>query len=167
MEGDGRRRWPPALGRWSARLRLPTLLVGLVLLLVWEGVARRYGAYVLPPPAAVLDGLGTIVRTGEIWRHTGASLYRITAGFGLRALLDLVLDGGAGGDRLTGGDGDDTLLGGTENDTILGGPGNDTIDSGLGADTMTGGAGTDTYGCLTFGDVVTPDAGDPVPPFCP
>jgi hypothetical protein len=32
---------------------------------------------------------------------------------------------------------------------------------------MTGGVGTDTYGCLTPGDVVTPDAGDPVPPPCP
>jgi Ca2+-binding RTX toxin-like protein len=92
---------------------------------------------------------------------------RITAGFGLRALLGLSLDGGAGGDRLTGGDGDDTLLGDTENDTIFGGPGNDTIDSGLGADSMTGGVGTDTYGCLTPGDVVAPDAGDPVPPLCP
>jgi NitT/TauT family transport system permease protein len=66
--------------------------VGLALLLVWEGVARRYGAYVLPPPAAVLEGLGTIVRTGEIWRHTGASLYRITAGFGA-ALIFAVLGG--------------------------------------------------------------------------
>jgi Ca2+-binding RTX toxin-like protein len=96
---------------------------------------------------------------------TGAD--RITAGFGLRALLGLTLDGGAGGDRLTGGDGDDTIVGGTENDTIFGGPGNDAIDSGLGADSMTGGVGTDTYGCLTPGDVVTPDAGDPVPPPCP
>jgi Ca2+-binding RTX toxin-like protein len=96
---------------------------------------------------------------------TGAD--RITAGFGLRALLGLTLDGGAGRDRLTGGDGDDTILGGTENDTIVGGPGNEAIDSGLGADAMTGGVGTDTYGCLTPGDVVTPDAGDPVPPPCP
>ena len=96
---------------------------------------------------------------------TGAD--RITAGFGLRALLGLTLDGGAGGDRLTGGDGDDTILGGTENDTIFGGPGNDSIDSGLGADSMTGGVGTDTYGCLTPGDVVAPDPGDPVPPACP
>ncbi|HSE94386.1 MAG TPA: ABC transporter permease [Methylomirabilota bacterium] len=75
------------LDRWSVRLRLPTIVVGLVLLLVWEGVARRYGAYVLPPPGAVLDGLATIVRTGEIWRHAGASLYRITLGFGAALVL--------------------------------------------------------------------------------
>jgi Ca2+-binding RTX toxin-like protein len=92
---------------------------------------------------------------------------RITAGFGLRALLGLRLDGGAGGDRLTGSDGDDTILGGTENDMIFGGPGNDSNDGGLGADSMTGGVGTDTYGRLTPGDDVTPDAGDPVPPLCP
>lgn len=49
---------------------------------VWEALARRYGAYILPPPGAVLAGLGTIVQTGELWRHTGASLYRIAVGFG-------------------------------------------------------------------------------------
>jgi NitT/TauT family transport system permease protein len=80
-----------ALDRWGARLRLPTLVVGLALLVAWEGVARRYGAYVLPPPGAVLDGLVTIVRTGEVWRHTGASLARIGVGFGAALLLAILL----------------------------------------------------------------------------
>jgi NitT/TauT family transport system permease protein len=74
---------PPAGGgRWSTRLRLPTLVVFALLAAVWTVVARRYGAYVLPSPASVVEGLGAILRSGEIWRHTGASLYRIAVGFG-------------------------------------------------------------------------------------
>lgn len=52
------------------------------MLLVWEAVARRYGGYVLPSPGSVVRGLGTIVQTGELWKHTGASLLRIAVGFG-------------------------------------------------------------------------------------
>lgn len=51
-------------------------------LVVWELIARRYGAYVLPPPGSVVTGLGAIVASGELWTHTAASLYRIAIGFG-------------------------------------------------------------------------------------
>ncbi len=83
---------PGVRGGWSRRLRLPTLSVLAALLVVWEVVARRYGAYVLPAPVSVLLGLGTIIQTGEIWKHTGASLYRIVVGFG-SALVVAVLMG--------------------------------------------------------------------------
>jgi NitT/TauT family transport system permease protein len=42
----------------------------------------RYGAYVLPSPLAVLLGLRDVIVSGEIWRHSGASLGRIVVGFG-------------------------------------------------------------------------------------
>jgi NitT/TauT family transport system permease protein len=80
-----------ARGRWSGRLRLPSLVVLAAVILVWELTARRYGAYVLPSPGAVVRGLGTIVETGELWRHTGASLYRITVGFGGALLLAVLM----------------------------------------------------------------------------
>jgi NitT/TauT family transport system permease protein len=67
---------------WSARLRLPSLIVLAALLVVWEAVSRRYGAYVMPSPLAVTRGLADIVATGEVWKHAGASLYRIAIGFG-------------------------------------------------------------------------------------
>jgi NitT/TauT family transport system permease protein len=51
-------------------------------LVVWEAVSRRYGAYVLPSPGSVVRGLGAIVQSGELWKHAGASLYRIAVGFG-------------------------------------------------------------------------------------
>ena len=76
---------------WSARLRLPSLIVLAVLLVVWEAVSRRYGAYVMPSPLAVARGLVDIVVTGEIWTHAGASLYRIALGFGGALLLAVLM----------------------------------------------------------------------------
>jgi ABC-type nitrate/sulfonate/bicarbonate transport system permease component len=61
----------------------------------WEAAARRYGAYVLPSPGAVAAALADIVRSGEIWTHTGASLYRIVIGFGAALGLAVLLGLGA------------------------------------------------------------------------
>jgi len=49
---------------------------------VWSLLSWRYGAYVLPSPWAVLTGLVDILWSGEIWKHTAASLGRIIVGFG-------------------------------------------------------------------------------------
>jgi NitT/TauT family transport system permease protein len=65
-----------------ARLHLPTLAVAAAIVGTWWLLSLRYGAYVLPSPAAVVQGLGEILWTGEIWRHTAASLARIAVGFG-------------------------------------------------------------------------------------
>ncbi len=67
---------------WTARLHLPTLGAMLVIVAVWSLLSWRYGAYVLPAPLSVVRGLGEILATGEVWKHTGASLYRILVGFG-------------------------------------------------------------------------------------
>ena len=81
-----------AAAGWSDRLRLPSLVVLAVVLVVWEAVARRYGAYVMPSPGAVARGLVTVVLTGEVLTHAGASLLRIAIGFG-SALVVAVLMG--------------------------------------------------------------------------
>jgi ABC-type nitrate/sulfonate/bicarbonate transport system permease component len=67
---------------WVARLHVPTLVVMAAVVAAWFALSWRYGAYVLPSPAAVVAGFVEIVRSGEIWRHTGASLSRIAVGFG-------------------------------------------------------------------------------------
>jgi NitT/TauT family transport system permease protein len=54
-------------------------------------VSAKYGAYVLPSPLQVLAGLVDIVRSGELWTHTGASLSRIFVGFGGAVALSVVL----------------------------------------------------------------------------
>ena len=78
-------------GEWAARLHLPTLVVALVVVVVWALLSWRYGAYVLPSPRSVLIGLVEILRTGEIWKHTAASLYRIAVGFGAAVVVSVLL----------------------------------------------------------------------------
>jgi ABC-type nitrate/sulfonate/bicarbonate transport system permease component len=76
--------------RLVSRLHLPTLGVAAVLVAGWVGLSWRYGAYVLPSPLAVARGFADIVATGEIWRHTGASLGRIVVGFGSAVVAALL-----------------------------------------------------------------------------
>src|SRR5436190_13972440 len=76
---------------WFVRLHLPTLAVAAVIVLIWSVVSAKYGAYVLPSPLLVLKGLADILRSGEVWTHTGASLYRIVIGFGSAVVLSLLL----------------------------------------------------------------------------
>jgi NitT/TauT family transport system permease protein len=61
----------------------------------WSLLSWRYGAYVLPSPRAVLLGLGEIVGSGEVWKHTGASLARIAVGFGAAVVLSIGMGLGA------------------------------------------------------------------------
>jgi Ca2+-binding RTX toxin-like protein len=65
----------------------------------------------------------------------------ITAGDGLAGLVQIIVSGGTGNDKITGGDGDDVLLGGDGDDIISGGAGDDIIVGGAGNDTLDGGPG--------------------------
>jgi NitT/TauT family transport system permease protein len=76
---------------WSGRLHLPTLAVVAVGLVIWSLVSWKYGAYVLPAPLHVLAGFVDILRSGEIWTHTAASLSRILVGFGGAVGVSLLL----------------------------------------------------------------------------
>jgi len=76
---------------WLTRLHLPTLSVAAMIVAGWWLLSLRYGAYVLPSPVAVVSGLGDIVTSGEIWKHTGASLARIAVGFGAAVVVALWL----------------------------------------------------------------------------
>jgi ABC-type nitrate/sulfonate/bicarbonate transport system permease component len=75
----------------AARWHLPTLLLASAVVAGWTALSWRHGAYVLPSPLAVALGLVEIVRTGEIWRHTAASLARIAVGFGAAVAVALLL----------------------------------------------------------------------------
>jgi ABC-type nitrate/sulfonate/bicarbonate transport system permease component len=46
---------------------------------------------VLPSPWSVVRGFLEILRTGEIWTHTGASLFRIAVGFGAAVAAAVLL----------------------------------------------------------------------------
>ena len=62
-----------------------------MIVVVWSAVSAKYGAYVLPSPLHVLTGLGEILKSGDVWKHTGASLSRIVIGFGSAVVLSLLL----------------------------------------------------------------------------
>jgi NitT/TauT family transport system permease protein len=76
---------------WTARLHAPTLAVVAPIIAVWSFSSWRYGAYVLPPPLAVVAGFREVLVSGEIWTHTGASLARIAVGFGGALVVALVM----------------------------------------------------------------------------
>lgn len=80
---------------WVRRLHLPTVAVLAVVVVAWAILSRRYGAYVLPAPWSVVTGFVDILRTGEIWTHTAASLGRIAVGFGLAVVFALAAGLGA------------------------------------------------------------------------
>jgi NitT/TauT family transport system permease protein len=67
----------------------------MVVAVVWSLLSWRYGAYVLPSPRSVVLGLGEIVRSGEVWKHTGASLFRIVIGFGAAVVVSVLMGLGA------------------------------------------------------------------------
>jgi len=79
----------------AGRLHLATLALAVLVVLVWSMLSARYGAYVLPSPRAVVRGLVSIVASGEIWKHTAASLFRIVIGFGAAVVMALLLGLGA------------------------------------------------------------------------
>lgn len=90
----------------------------------------------------------TAFTLGDVIVDGGAGNDRILTGSKNDTLLgglgNDILDGGAGNDLLDGGSGNDTLTGGLGNDTLIGGDGNDTLNGGDGNDTLTGGFGNDT-----------------------
>jgi sulfonate transport system permease protein len=71
------------------RARLLRPLLGLILpaglALAWEIVVRMgfSEGRLIPPPSHIFNTLVDLARTGELWRHTQATLLRVAAGFAL------------------------------------------------------------------------------------
>jgi hypothetical protein len=81
-----------------------------------------------------------------VWRSAGQFIV-IDGGAGddriVTGRAPSLMSGGTGDDRLTGAQFDDTLKGGSGNDVLKGGGGNDQISGHLGRDGLSGGAGND------------------------
>lgn len=62
-----------------------------ILIFCWELLVRITGvsAQVLPGPSTVLDGFIELILNGTLFKHSVASLYRVTVGFYLAALLGI------------------------------------------------------------------------------
>jgi len=74
--------------RINERTYLPAASFVLIVV-IWEIVARfgSYSSYMLPAPAQVIESMISLLLSGELLRHTVASLFRVTAGFYLAVLI--------------------------------------------------------------------------------
>ena len=76
--------------------------------------------------------------------------------------VTILMNGGAGNDRLHGGEGDDYMLGGSGNDFLFGHGGDDQMFGEFGRDSLDGGDGNDSILGEDGNDSVTGDTGDDV-----
>jgi Ca2+-binding RTX toxin-like protein len=106
----------------------------------FDGVVEVNGT----PPAVQIEHSEAANDTLTVNGLGGADT--ITAGPGLAALIQLVINGGTDVDVLTGGDGNDRIVGQQANDSMIGGAGNDTLvwAPGDANDLVEGQAGNDT-----------------------
>ena len=75
-----------------------------------------------------------------IYGQGGDDVIQVSSGV---AAKRMILDGGAGNDKITAGKGDDVLIGGDGNDVLRGGAGRDLLIGGVGADKEFGQGGDD------------------------
>lgn len=73
--------------------RLNTVASFIALLVLWEILARFSGwsKYVFPDPLTVVASMAELVKDGTIFKHTIASLYRVTWGFYLAIIFGIPL----------------------------------------------------------------------------
>ena len=67
------------------------LLFIVVLLAIWAIAARRQSAHLLPGPWGVVQGIADLARHGLLLKYIVASLFRVTWGFFLAAILAIPL----------------------------------------------------------------------------
>jgi len=72
-------------------VRLRPLIFIAVLLAAWQFAVSRHPAYILPGPWGVLGGIADLLRHGLLFKYIVASLFRVTWGFGLAAVLAIPL----------------------------------------------------------------------------
>ncbi|MBV7433495.1 ABC transporter permease [Cardiobacteriaceae bacterium TAE3-ERU3] len=66
-------------------------LVFVVLIALWEGLSRLgwINPLVLPSPAEIFTALQDLWRSGDLWRHMGASLQRLAIGWSLGSAVGI------------------------------------------------------------------------------
>jgi ABC-type nitrate/sulfonate/bicarbonate transport system permease component len=75
------------------RDRLISIASPIALLLIWECAARAglIDTRFFPAPSSIFHALVTLAGTGELWRHTSASLQRLALGFLVGGIPALIL----------------------------------------------------------------------------
>lgn len=67
--------------------RLSPLLLPLLVVILWQIAVQHAASHVAPTPAAVARALGDLARSGALAKHIIASVFRITWGFLLAAVV--------------------------------------------------------------------------------
>jgi NitT/TauT family transport system permease protein len=75
--------------KWFVRLR-PVAFIA-VLLVIWQLAVGRHPAHLLPSPWGVVGGIADLLRHGLLLKYVVASLFRVTWGFVLAAVLAIPL----------------------------------------------------------------------------
>jgi sulfonate transport system permease protein len=92
---DARQTALPGGSAWRRSGVLAGLIVPLALALGWEAAVRLGFAEgrLMPPPSRIAETLYTLAKTGELWAHAWATLWRVVVGFGIGAAGGIVVGG--------------------------------------------------------------------------
>jgi ABC-type nitrate/sulfonate/bicarbonate transport system permease component len=71
--------------------RLAQIGFVLALLVIWEIAGRRLGDFFLAPPTSLVEAMAEVTTSGELFRATLDSLYSLSIGFGLSAVIGVGL----------------------------------------------------------------------------
>jgi len=86
---------PQERSRWSieAKERLIAIVSPVALLLAWQLLSwlKVFDARFIPSPLTIFDGAVVLVRSGELWTHLSASLWRLLWGFLLGAIPGIAI----------------------------------------------------------------------------
>jgi NitT/TauT family transport system permease protein len=77
--------------KMNPRARLYPVVFIAALLIIWEIAARRQSVHLLPGPWGAVGGVADLVRHGLLLKYVVASLFRVTWGFLLAALMAIPL----------------------------------------------------------------------------
>jgi NitT/TauT family transport system permease protein len=72
-------------------VRLRPIVFIAILLVAWQIAVNRHPGYILPGPWGVVGGISDLVRHGFMLKYIVASLFRVTWGFGLAAIIAIPL----------------------------------------------------------------------------
>jgi sulfonate transport system permease protein len=94
----------PHRRNWSGNRQLLSWLVPIVLVLVWEALARfgEIPSYILPPPTKVLLAGMALIQDGTLIPDVGISLLRATSGFVIGGAIGFALGIAVGFSRTAG-----------------------------------------------------------------
>jgi NitT/TauT family transport system permease protein len=73
------------------RATLPSVAVVAALVAVWWLAVSATNSVIFPTPWGVVTGTMELLKDGTLWRHIGASLMRVGAGFGLAVCVAIPL----------------------------------------------------------------------------